>query len=238
MTDQTIIEKINDTLKYVGNFFDQTNIIPESYKRMAKQSGNLDEFFYRNLWLNDKNHRYKPNQNMFSFNADEIEKYKIPSYVVGCSGRANLFVKHATEGKNALHPKDIRIIPCVQISSIGQKPMHGHQIIAIKMSQGWQLINENKRDFNSAKINIGNKNIQDINSLVGQDIDALNHGKQEFKVTAVLTPEQHLQINSSEKLQDIYAMKAYKFKSASEKINNGEIQQFQNMNFTNQGQVY
>ena len=238
MIDQEIIKKVNSVLKDIGNFFDQVNIIPSSYKELAEQSGTTDEFFYRNLWLNDKNHRYKPNQNMFSFNADEIEKYKIPSYVVGCSGRANLFVKYATEGKNALHPEDIRIIPCVQISSIDKKPMHGHQIIAIKMSQGWQLINENRRDFNSAKINIGNKTIQDINSLVGQDIDALNHGKQEFKVAAVLTPEKHLQINSSDKLQDIYSMKPYKFKSASEKIKNKEIQQFQNMNFTNQGQVY
>lgn len=238
MIDQEIIKKVNSVLKDIGNFFDQANIIPSSYKRLAEQSGTTDEFFYRNLWLNDKNHRYRPNQNMFSFNADEIEKYKIPSYVVGCSGRANLFVKYATEGKNALHPEDIRIIPCVQISSIDKNPMHGHQIIAIKMSQGWQLINENRRDFNSAKINIGNKTIQDINSLVGQDIDALNHGKQEFKVAAVLTPEQHLQINSSDKLQAIYSMKPYKFKSASEKIKNKEIQQFQNMNFTNQGQIY
>lgn len=237
VTDQEIIEKVNSVLKDIGNFFDQANIIPSSYKRLAEQSGTTDEFFYRNLWLNDKNHRYKPNQNMFSFNADEIEKYKIPSYVVGCSGRANLFVKYATESKNALNPADIRIIPSVQISGIGQNPMHGHQIIAIKMSQGWQLINENRRDFNNAKINTGNKNIQDINSMIGQDIDALNHGKPEFKIAAVLTPEEHLQINSSEKLQNIYAMKAYKFKSATEEIRE-KLPQLQNTNFTNQHQNY
>ena len=177
MPDQEIIDKVNSVLKDIGNFFDQANIIPESYKRMAERTGTTDEFFYRNLWLNDKNHKYKPNQNMFSFNANEIEKYRIPSYVVGCSGRANLFAKYAQEGKNAISPTDIRIIPCIQISSIGTKPMHGHQIIAIKMSNGWQLINENKRDITNAKIDIGNTNIQDINSIIGQDIDALNHGK-------------------------------------------------------------
>lgn len=236
MPDQEIIDKVNSVLKDIGNFFDQANIIPESYKRMAERTGTTDEFFYRNLWLNDKNHKYKPNQNMFSFNADEIEKYRIPSYVVGCSGRANLFAKYAQEGKNAISPTDIRIIPCIQISSIGTKPMHGHQIIAIKMSNGWQLINENKRDITNAKIDIGNTNIQDINSIIGQDIDALNHGKPEFRVAAVLTPEEHLQINSSEKLQDVYAMKAYKFKSGAKAIQDEEISQFQNMNFINQQQ--
>ena len=222
MTDQKIIEKINSVLKDIGDFFNQAGIIPESYKNMAKQSETIGEFFYRNLWLHDKKHRYKPNQNMFSFNADEIQKYKIPSYVVGCSGRANLFAKYATSGKNAIKTKDIRIIPCVQISSIGKKTMQGHQIIAVKMSQGWQLINENRPDFTSAKINTENKNIQDINSLIGQDIDALNHGKPEFRIANVLTPKEHLEINSSEKLQDIYAMKSYQFKSVSKEITNQE----------------
>ena len=231
-SDQEIIMKVNSVLREVGEFFDRVNVIPDSYKRMAEQNGTVDEFFYRNLWLKDKNHRYKPNQNMFSFNADEIDKYKIPSYVVGCSGRANLFVKYATSGENALNPEDIRIIPCVLISDIGKDTvMYGHQILAIKMSHGWQLINENRRDINSAKIDVGREFVQDIDSMVGKDIDALNHGEPEFRVAAVMTPNEHLQIDSSKKLQDIYAMKQHKFKEASKKI-----LQFQNMSLQNQTQ--
>lgn len=231
MTDEQIIEKINIALDNVAGFFDSVNVVPDSYKKMAEQSGTTDKFFYRNLWLNEKNHRYKPNQNMFSFNADEVDKYKIPSWVVGCSGRANLFVKYAVE--SGLKPEDICIIPCVRISTIGAPHMDGHQIVAVKMSNGWQLINENRRDMSSARIDIGQRKVvQDIDSLVGQDIDALNNGEK-FRVAAVMSPEEHLQINSAEKLQDVYAMKGHKFKQGTRQIKGNflnNVRMFENQN--------
>ena len=122
MTDQDIIKKINKVLGRVAKFFDSVDVIPESYKLMReKERMNDDEHFYRNLWLNDKNHKYKPNQNMLSFNAEEIEKWRIPAWVVGCSGRAKLFAKYAQE--EGL--KNIFIVPIVLISDIGKKNMNG-----------------------------------------------------------------------------------------------------------------
>ena len=76
MTDKDIIEKINIALRKTDNFFTSVDIVPESYKQMAHSNNGHDEFYYRNLWLHDKNHKIKPNQNMFSFNAEEIEQYK------------------------------------------------------------------------------------------------------------------------------------------------------------------
>ena len=73
---------------------------------------------------------------------------------------------------------------------------------------------------------------------VGQDIDALNHGKPEFRITVdkPLTPKEHDEIDSPEKLQAVYSMKKYKFDSASKRIKNKLSQQLQNMNPSNQYQ--
>ena len=130
MTDQQIIEKLDTVLQRVDDFFAAADVVPENYKQMKEQENSDDEFFYRNVWLRDKDHQIKPNQNMFSFSADEIDKYKIPSYVVGCSGRANLFAKYAKEAGI----KDVYIIPCVYVPDIGKQNMNGHQIVAVKMS--------------------------------------------------------------------------------------------------------
>ena len=224
MTDQEIVEKVNKVLGRVADFFDSVNVVPESYKQM-KQRGDDDEFFYRNLWLNDKNHQYKSNQNMLSFNAEEIEKWRIPIYVVGCSGRAKMFVKYAQEeGLN-----NIFIVPTVKISDIGKKNMRGHQIIAIQMSDGHlQLINPNKRLFNQARIN--------EKFEIGQDIDALNRGATEFRIAAKLTPQQHDAIDSPEKLQTVYSMKKFKFDSASKQVQSGNSLQFPNAILANQYQ--
>ena len=222
MTDQEIIEKLNKVAGKVTDFFNSVNVIPESYKKMKEQEQiDDDEFFYRNLWLNDKNHKYKPNQNMMSFSAEEIGKWRIPAYVVGCSGRAKLFAKYAQE--EGL--KNIFIVPTVLISDIGKKNMRGHQIIAVEMSDGHlQLVNPNKRSFGQGRIN--------EKFELGKDIDALNHGKPEFRITVdkPLTPEQHDEIDSPEKLQAVYSMKKYKFDSASKQIKNEISQINQNIN--------
>ena len=226
MTDHDIIEKINKVLGRVADFFDSVNVIPESYRRIKEQKQiDDDEHFYRNLWLEDKNHQYKSNQNMLSFNAEEIEKWRIPAWVVGCSGRAKLFAKYAQE--EGL--KNIFIVPTVLISDIGKKNRRGHQIIAVEMFDGHlQLLNPNKHSFGQGRIN--------EKFEVGQDIDALNHGNPEFRIAAKLTPEQHDMIDSPEKLQAVYSMKKYKFDSASKRIKNKLSQQLQNMNPSNQYQ--
>ena len=195
MTDQEIIEKITKVLERLNEFFDSVDVIPESYRKLKPEDAK-DEFFYRNLWLNDKNHRFKPNQNMFSFNADEIEQYKIPSYVVGCSGRADLFAKYATEA--GLKDEDIRIVPCVKLSDVGKEHMNGHQIVAVKMSNGWQLLNPARgvNSFNRAKI--------DAKCEKNEIIDATNRGSKDYQIADILTTKEHAEIDSREKLESIY----------------------------------
>lgn len=226
MTDQEIVEKINKVLGRVADFFDSVNVIPESYKQMKKQYQiDDDEHFYRNLWLNDKNHQYKPNQNMMSFTGKEIDELQIPAYVVGCSGRAKLFAYYAQkEGLN-----NIFIVPTVKISDIGKENMRGHQIIAIQMSDGHlQLVNPNKHLFSEGRIN--------EKFEIGQDIDALNHGAPEFRIAAKLTPQQHDEIDSPMKLQAVYSMKKFKFDFASKQVKKGICQQVQNMDLAKQNQ--
>lgn len=228
MTDQEIIEKLNKVAGKVTDFFNSVNIIPESYRRVKEREQiEDDEHFYRNLWLNDKNHKYKPNQNMLSFTGKEIDELRIPAYVVGCSGRAKLFAYYAQkEGLN-----NIFIVPTVKISDIGKKNMNGHQIIAVEMSDGHlQLVNPNKRSFSQGRIN--------EKFELGKDIDALNRGEPEFRITVEkpLTPKEHDEIDSPEKLQAVYSMKKYKFDSASKQIKKELAQQLQNTNLSNQYQ--
>lgn len=209
MTDQQIIAKINYVLKKVDDFFNFADVIPEKYQRVKEQANSDEKFPYRILWLQDAEHQIKPNQNMFSFSADEIEKYKIPSYVVGCSGRANLFAKYA----NQAGIKDVFIVPCVKISDINKQKMNGHQIIAVKMSNGLQLLNPGRgiRDFNHAKLN--------GNCKLNEAIDALNHGKKEYQIAAVMTQEEHEKITTRQKLMEVYKrVKTSQLKNAIQKI--------------------
>jgi hypothetical protein len=225
MTDQDIIKKLNRVAGRVTDFFNSVNVIPESYKKMKEREKiDDDEHFYRNLWLKDKNHKYKTNQNMFSFSADEIQEWQIPIYVVGCSGRAKMFAKYAQE--EGL--ENVFIVPTVLISDIGKKNMRGHQIIAVKMSDGhWQLVNPNKSSFSEGRIN--------ENFEFGKDIDALNRGIPEFRITVdkPLTPKEHDEIDSPEKLQAIYAMKKHYFDSASKQTKGELLEKIQSINLAN-----
>ena len=195
MTDQEIVTILDGVLKRVDDFFISADVIPENYKQMKAQTGSDDEFFYRNLWLQDAEHQIKPNQNMFSFSANEIDKYKIPSYVVGCSGRANLFAKYAKEAGI----KDVYIVVSVYIPDIGKEHMNGHQIVAVKMSHGLQLLDpaNGAYNFNRAKV--------DGNCKLNEIIDATSDSKKEYKISAIMTQEEHEKLTSVEKLMDVYS---------------------------------
>lgn len=194
MTDQEIVERLDSVLKRVDDFFISADVIPENYKQMKAQANSNDEFFYRNLWLRDAEHQIKPNQNMFSFSADEIEEHKIPSYVVGCSGRANLFAKYAKEAGI----KDVYIVVSVYIPDIGKQQMNGHQIVAVKMSHGLQLLDpaNGAYNFNRAKI--------DGNCKLNEIIDATHQGTKEYKIAAIMTQKEHEKLTSREKLMEVY----------------------------------
>lgn len=194
LTDQQIVERLDTVLQRVDDFFASADIIPENYKQMKEQANSDDEFFYRNLWLRDAEHQIKPNQNMFSFSADEIDKYKIPSYVVGCSGRANLFAKYAKEAGI----KDVYIVVSVYVPDIGKQHMNGHQIVAVKMSYGLQLLDpaNGAYNFNRARI--------DDDCKINEIIDATHQGTKEYQIVAIMTQEEHEKLTSREKLMDVY----------------------------------
>lgn len=195
MTDQEIVATLDNVLKRVDDFFISADVIPENYKHMKMQAASDDEFFYRDLWLHDAKNQIKPNQNMFSFSADEIDKYKIPSYVVGCSGRANLFAKYAKEAGI----KDVYIVVSVYIPDIGNRHMNGHQIVAVKMSHGLQMLDpaSGAYNFNRAKI--------DENCKLNEIIDATNNGKREYQIAAIMTQAEHEELTSVEKLMNVYS---------------------------------
>ena len=130
----------------------------------------------------------------FFVSADEIDKYKIPSYVVGCSGRANLFAKYAKEAGI----KDIYIVVSVYMPDIGKQHMNGHQIVAVKMSNGLQLLDpaNGAYNFNRAKIN-GKCELNEM-------IDATHQGTKEYQIAAIMTQEEHEKLTSVEKLMEVY----------------------------------
>ena len=194
LTDEQIIERLDIVLQRLDDFFVSADVIPENYEQMKMQENSDDEFFYRNLWLRDAKHQIKPNQNMFSFSADEIDKYKIPSYVVGCSGRANLFAKYAKEAG----VKDVYIVVSVYVPDIGKQHMNGHQIVSVKMSNGLQLLDPANGAYNFSRAKIDGKG--ELNEI----IDATHQGKKEYQIAAIMTQEEHETLTSREKLMEVY----------------------------------
>ena len=76
--------------------------------------------------------------------------------------------------------------------------MNGHQIIAVKMSYGLQLLDpaNGAYNFNRAKV--------EGNCKINEKIDALKKGKQDYQITAILTQEEHEKLTSRDKLMDVY----------------------------------
>jgi hypothetical protein len=203
-------EKEDSVLQELNRFFNRVDNLRKNSADYLKQkyiqlygqkqfderyATNTDPHLKRQLWLEifRKEHNDK-NANMFSFSADDIEKYNIPSYVVGCSGRADLFAKYADK----IGIKDVYIVPCVKTSDIGKQRMDGHQIIAIKNGDNLVFLNP------SAK----NNKLQDA-LILGvykkySPIDATQSGQSDYIIADIITPEQHSKIKSYDDLRKIY----------------------------------
>lgn len=189
MDQKTIIEKINTVLTKVHEHFDKADNqpVPAQYQTDKKEA--------RHWWLNE--YRTKTGNkdiNMFSFNADDILKNNIPSWVVGCSGRADLFAKYATE-----IGLDVNIVAMVDTAS---KKVHpdGHQIIAVKFPDGSQHLIDpggGRDTYDRAKI-AGRCNIGEHITYNRRD------GRTEYKIAAILSPSEHAKIDSIEKLSNLY----------------------------------
>lgn len=190
MTDAEIIKKINKCLDMVHAHFDTADkkareSVPAEYK--TQQHG------IRKWWLDEYRTQTGRRVNMFSFNADEILQMQIPSYVVGCSGRADVFAKYAVE-----QGLDVYVVPMVDTHSKKEHP-DGHQIIAVRFSDGLHLIDPGggRTNYERAKIE---GDCQIGNSIYYNRTD----GRAEYKITAILSPAEHAKIDSIEKLSAVY----------------------------------
>lgn len=196
MTNEEIIKKINDTLKQVHEHFEPADKeAQETFDKEASDKYKQDKHGLRNWWLD--NYRAKINNeqiNMFSFNADDIIELKIPSKVVGCSGRADLFAKYAAE--NGL---DVNVVVMVDTASKKEHP-DGHQIIAVKFPDGsQQLIDPGRGRETYEKATVKGK------CKFGEHITYnRSDGSTEYKIAAILSPDEHAKIDSTEKLSNLY----------------------------------
>lgn len=194
MTNEETIAKINKILAKVHDVFNQANTpaMRDFEKAPDKDEYKQDRHGLRNWWLD--NYRAKINNqqiNMFSFNADDIIELKIPSKVVGCSGRADLFAKYASE-----MGLDVNIVAMVDISEKDKDKPNGHQIIAVKFPDGsQQLIDPGlAENYQAAKVK--------GNCALGTEI--IIPGQPKYEIRAILTPDTHAKIDSQEKLAQIY----------------------------------
>ena len=197
MTNEEVINKINNTLKRVHEHFEPADKeAQKTFDKEAPEHYKTDRFGLRNWWLD--NYRAKTGNkdiNMFSFNADDIIKFKIPSQVVGCSGRADLFAKYAAE--NGL---DVNIVVMVDTAEKDRPFPNGHQIIAVKFPDGSQQLIDpgaGRDTYDRAKI-AGRCNIGEHITYNRSD------GRKDYEITAILTPIEHAQIDSPEKLAQAY----------------------------------
>lgn len=197
MTNEEIITKINSVLVKVHDVFNQANTrAMKEFNETAPDNYKQDELRglhgFRNWWI----HRYQENTgnkqiNMFSFNADDIIELKIPSKVVGCSGRADLFAKYASE-----MGLDVNIVAMVRTDEKDKDMPNGHQIIAVKFPDGsQQLIDPGlAENYQVAKVK--------GNCALGTEI--IIPGQPKYEIRAILTPDTHAKIDSREKLARIY----------------------------------
>lgn len=192
MTNEEIIAKINSVLAKVHDVFNQANTHAMRDFEKAPDKYKQDRHGLRNWWLDKYRAKINNQQiNMFSFNADDIIELKIPSKVVGCSGRADLFAKYANE-----MDLDVSIVAMVDIAEKDKDMPNGHQIIAVKFPDGsQQLIDPGlAENYQAAKVN--------GNCALGTEI--IIPGQPKYEIRAILPPDTHAKIDSQEKLAQIY----------------------------------
>ncbi len=194
MTNEEIIAKINSVLVKVHDVFNQanTNAMDDFEKAPDKYKYKQDRHGLRNWWLDKYRAKINNKQiNMFSFNADDIIELKIPSKVVGCSGRVDLFAKYANE-----MDLDVNIVAMVRTDEKDKDMPNGHQIIAVKFPDGsQQLIDPGlAENYQAAKVK--------GNCALGTEI--IIPGQPKYEIRAILTPDTHAKIDSQEKLARIY----------------------------------
>lgn len=197
-TDKDIIEKVNIVLEKIDKFFH--DIEPSLRNAISR-----DTYFEQHPEITDhKNFN-------FSLSADNIIEKKIPYNVAGCTGRAKLFSKYAKE----VGLKDFSIVATAKKDDIknknSKKMIDGHQLVAIKLSDGLHMIDPGAgKTYEKAKI--------DGICKVGENIDAVRSNKKDYVISAILEPNEYDNIKTYEQIKKLYIDGVYK--TAMNKIGN------------------
>ena len=132
----------------------------------------------------------------FGLSAEDIIKEQIPANVIGCTGRAKLFCKLAAD-------KGIKsFVVCTakyddwKATRDGRaNHMNGHQIIAVE-------IDGKMRVFDPGRHNLV---FIDTGLESGELVDAIDSGKKEYIVTAVVPGAEFVKMKTYRQLSNLYS---------------------------------
>ncbi len=133
----------------------------------------------------------------FGLSADDIIKNKIPANVIGCTGRAKLFCKLAADrGIKSFVVCTAKYDDWKAVCD-GKKDSirNGHQIIAVEIDGKMRVFDPGRRDLVFVKT--------DLQS--GEFIDAIDSGKKEYIITAVVPGNEFENMDTYQKLHNLYA---------------------------------
>lgn len=138
----------------------------------------------------------------FSLSADDIIKQKIPRAVAGCTGKAKVFSKLATEAGlkhvvlTTARIADLNAAEQDRKSGKKERIISGHQIIAVYDENGkLRAFDPGRKELGYIKSEIKVGNI--IKFRFGGEI--IPH-----TITAILTPQEFAKVNTYKKLRDLY----------------------------------
>lgn len=184
MTDKEIIEKVNIVLGKVDAFF-------HDLEPSLKNAISRDIYFEQHPEITDhKNFN-------FSLSGDDIINQKIPYNAAGCTGRAKLFSKYAQE----IGLQDFGIVVAAKKDDIKNKNsgkmIDGHQLVAIKLSDGLHIIDPGMgKAYERAQI--------DGVCKVGENIDAVGHNQKDYVISAILEPSEYNNIKTYKQMENLY----------------------------------
>ena len=132
----------------------------------------------------------------FGLSAEDIIKDKIPANVIGCTGRAKLFCKLAADkGIKAYVVCTAKYDDWKSTHDGKANHMNGHQIIAVEIDGKMRVFDPGRKDLVFI----------DTDLKSGEFIDAIDSGKKEYIVSAVVPGDEFAQMNTYQQLSNLYS---------------------------------
>ncbi|MBP5485419.1 MAG: hypothetical protein J6Y07_01800 [Alphaproteobacteria bacterium] len=168
------------------------NVLDELHKILRSAVGPRDRREYmREIGVSDRDWH-------FSLTADEIIKNKIPAKVIGCTGRARLFCKFASDAELKCFAVCTAYEPDWTVARNGNEPKYigGHQVIAVEIDGKLRMFDPGKPklEFIDTDVVVGNLVDFGFRDMPGW-----------YLITAIMTPDEYNKINTYQKLRNVYA---------------------------------